>query len=260
MALIKTARTYYPQPFATSCTTAWQRRGPNVMVLVESVAFPEGGGQLPDVGLVRQGDRTAHFTDTQKVFTTKVFPKNFPPVQVGGEIHLTLDSELGPEWDDTQPIEVVIDHVRRAQLTRSHTAAHLVYIGLLEAVPGAKEGVCGCYIDIDGGRFDIKLDDHFTPEQVEVVARVASEWCGRDHPIEIEALPEEPDCRIWVSNGVRIPCGGCHLPRTGLVGQLKLQRRSKGKSMDRLYYTLLDPLPEEFLNLYEVAPVVVGQT
>lgn len=254
MSLIQTKRIYYRDPHATAHITRWEPRGPNVIALHESVAFPEGGGQLPDVGIVRQDDRTARFTDTQKRFTTKVFPANFPAVQVGGEIHITLDSALVDAWDPTRPIEVIIDRVRRAKLTRSHTAAHLVYLGLLEADPSVKERVSGCYIDVDGGRFDIRVDEHFSAEQLEVIFQTAIRWSEADYPIEIEALAGEPDCRVWVSNGVRIPCGGCHLPTTGWAGAISIQRRSKGKNLDRFYYSLLDPLPDAVLELLLAVP------
>lgn len=256
MSLMKTKRVYHAHPYATSHTTPWERRGPKVIAIAESVAFPEGGGQQPDVGIVLQGDRTARFTDTQKAFTSTVIPKDFPAVKVGGEVHLELDTEIGPEWDDRLPVQIVIDRVRRAQLTRSHTAAHLVYVGLLEVMPAAKGGIRGCQIDVDGGRFDVQVDAPFTAEQIEIVSRTVADWTGRDHAVQIETLPDDPDCRIWVCNGVRIPCGGCHLPQTGLTGRLKIQRRSKGRTMDRLYYTMQDPLPDEFLNLHKCANVV----
>jgi alanyl-tRNA synthetase len=135
-------------------------------------------------------------------------------------------------------------------VTRSHTAAHLVYLGILEALPGAASAVIGCYIEPTGGRFDLRSDT-IGPEQVERIHTVASEWQQADHRIDIESLPGEPECRIWVCNGMRIPCGGTHLPSTGLVGPLHVRRRTKGTGRERIYYTVGESLPTEVDRLYD---------
>jgi alanyl-tRNA synthetase len=250
MNVFRTEKVYYRNPYATRQRTRWARRRPGVIAVAQSVAFPEGGGQLPDRGWARQGDRVVPFRDTQKVFGRPIFRNDFPRIQVEGEVQLHLEAPLPDDFDESQPLDVLIDVPRRAKLTRSHTAAHLVYLGLLAAVPSAKEAVRSCSIDPDGGRFDLRLG-RLTAEQVEQVSQTALAWQRADHPIAIDALPGEPECRVWRSNGADIPCGGTHLPRTGLVGGLLLQRRGKGKDLERLYYALTDPLPEELVRLYE---------
>jgi alanyl-tRNA synthetase len=250
MSIFQTEKVYYRLPYATRQRTQWARREPGVIAVAHSVAFPEGGGQLPDHGELRQGGQVVPFRDTQKVFGRPVFRKDFPHIQVEGEVRLHLEAPLPDDFDESQPIDVLIDVPRRAKLTRSHTAAHLVYLGLLEAVPSAKEAVRSCSIDRDGGRFDLRLG-RLTTEQVEQVFQTALAWQQGDYPIVLDALPGEPECRLWLSNGATIPCGGTHLPRTGLVGGLRIQRRGKGKDLERLYYTLTDPLPEELLQMYQ---------
>lgn len=251
--LLNTNYLYYARPYATKCLTRWERRGPSTIAVLDSVAFPEGGGQLPDQGVVRQGNREAVFTDTQKHFTRTVFSKDFPPVEVDGEIHLSFNEEL-PNWDEDLPVEVAIDAVRRAQLTRSHTAAHLIYLGIQSVLPSVELCIRSCRIDVDTGRFDVATPERFSGEQLEIIYRTAFAWSDRDLPVFIDGVPHEPGCRVWACGGMRIPCGGCHLPRTGLVGRVSVSRRAKGKGLDRIYYKLLDPLPTELLNLYNVAP------
>ena len=89
-----------------------------------------------------------------------------------------------------------------------------------------------------------------TQGQVEEVGRIATNWQEADHLVDMEALPGEPECRIWVCYVRRIPCGGTHLERTGLVGAMSVRRRSKGKSIERVYYTLDSPTPAELLDRY----------
>jgi len=249
MERFKSLKMYYQRPYVTRHHTRWGRRIASTIALEESIAFPEGGGQLSDIGFIQQAERTVAFNNSQKVFCRCVFRPDFPGIQVEGEVQLTLESPLTAEWEESQPIEVHVDPIRRAKLTRSHTAAHLVWIGLTTIIPNTKEAVRGCYIDPEGGRFDLRTE-RLGPDQVAKVLSVATSWAQADHPINLEELAEEPDCRIWEANGVRIPCGGTHLPRTGLVGPLNLQRRSKGKDLERIYYTLTNPLPEELLKMY----------
>ena len=209
----------------------------DVIAIGRSVAFPEGGGQLGDRGTIRQGDRVVAFRDTQKSYGRLIVRPDFPTISVDTEVQLILDAPMPDGWDDRRPVEITIDPERRAALTRSHTAAHLVYIGILEVEPGASGWVKGCFIEPAAGRFDLGIA-RMSPEQIEAIRRLAGEWQEADHRIDIEELPGEPECRIWVCNGRRIPCGGTHLESTGPVGALKVSRRSKGKNVERVYYSL----------------------
>jgi alanyl-tRNA synthetase len=249
MSYFCTERLYYRDTYSIRNQSPWRRRAPNVVALERSVAFPEGGGQLGDRGQLRQGERVVTFRDTQKMFGRSIFRPDFPVIQVEGEVQLHLDEPLLEDWDESRPVEVHLDAGHRAQLTRSHTAAHLVYLGILSLDAQAREAVRGCLIEPTGGRFDLRLD-RLGEEQVERISAFASAWQEADYPIEIEALPGEPECRIWVCNGQRIPCGGTHLPRTGLVGALSVRRRSKGKNLERVYYSVSSPLPGEVLARY----------
>jgi alanyl-tRNA synthetase len=237
VTIYRTDKLYYHDQYATRNETDWARRSPGVIALARSVAFPEGGGQLGDRGSIRQGDLVATFGDTRKTFGRCFLRADFPMIHVDTEVQLVLDQPLSDDWDERRPIEVVINADRRAALTHSHTAAHLVYLGILGVEPEAAARIKGCYIEPAGGRFDLALT-RFSQDQVEEVNRIAADWQAADHHIDMEALPGEPECRIWVCNGRRIPCGGTHLERTGPVGAMSVRRRSKGSSIERVYYTL----------------------
>ena len=235
--MLTSQRLYYRWPWQTEAESAWELRGPAEIALSQSIAYPEGGGQLGDTGVVLQGGIQVRFTDTQKVFGRTVFRKDFPAIQVEGEVRLFLTEAVPSTWNSDTPIRVIVDLERRAGLVQSHSAAHLVYIGLMKVVDELETKVIGCRVDPGSGRFDLR-DVRLSQEDLKQVSDVASDWHRADYPIVIGSLPDEPECRIWHSNGVDIPCGGLHLPRTGLVGSLTLRRKSQGKGVERIYYSL----------------------
>lgn len=249
-SLINTSKVYYNNPYATRCSTTWTRRSSTTLALNESVAFPEGGGQLGDIGIVRQRETILQFVDTQKIGGKPVVRTDFPSINVGGEVALTLSDPGLEAFDENETVEVVIDTQRRAELTRSHTAAHLIWVGMMQTIENLHGIVRGCYIEPSGGRFDLQIEE-LTDDQIMEIAAIAQEWQLANHEINMEALADEPECRFWICNNVRIPCGGTHLSCTGLVGSMGVQRRSKGKNLKRVYYTLSEPAPAALLALYE---------
>lgn len=238
MATLETTKLYYDRPNDYSNSSHWIERGPKTIAIYESIAYPEGGGQLGDQGVVVQGDLRKPFVDTQKHGGQQSTEPRFQSIKVGSEVRLTLDGDANV-FDPDLPVTIEIDRKRRDQLTRSHTAAHLLYLAILDLKPEAKDAVRGCYISPEGGRFDF-ADQRFTAENIAHCLDFSDRWVNADHPIQVIALERESECRIWVCNGKEIPCGGTHLPSTGGVGSLQLKRKSKGRGIERIYYTLID--------------------
>lgn len=249
MSLLVTKKVYYDNYYKTCHSTKWQRREGAVIAIDESIAFAEGGGQLGDKGRIRQGAQVAVFMDTQKYLGRHISRQDFPSILVENEIRLILEAPLDLTWDDTSPIVVEIDADYRAAISVSHTAAHLVYLGLLEVLGDVKSSVCGCHIEPSGGRFDLR-HPALSVEQLTSVVEFVDSWRAADFAATLEALPGEPECLVWSANAVRIPCGGTHVPRTGLVGPMTVRRRTKGKGIERIYYSIVDAVPSEFRDMY----------
>lgn len=212
--------------------------------LDRTVAFAEGGGQEGDHGIIRTSTgRELRFVDTQKRLGHPLMLKDFPVVNVNCIVDHIVNPDDANMLEDLTIGEVVrveIDVVRRASLTLSHTASHLVYMAAEQVRPDAVKYTKGCHIKTDSARFDFATSERFTHEQVAEIARRASVLAEADHTIRLYAHPDEPEAIYWECAGEVIPCGGTHLDRTGPVGQILLRRKSLGRGLERLTLTFPD--------------------
>jgi Ser-tRNA(Ala) deacylase AlaX len=249
----KSQKLYHQLPRVTAAPTQWERRGPNLIAIETSIAYAEAGGQLADRGVISQNGKKVTFLDTQKAGLGRcIIRQDFPILHADQEIQLRLAEDLGPEWDELRPIDVQIDVPNRAALSRSHTAAHLLFIAAQQKFGELAGRVKGCRIESDKGRFDLIIQKT-DPNTLSELAAVVHQWVEADYAIQLRFLPDEPECRHWLANGIRIPCGGTHLESTRPVGRVSISRRSKGPHLERLAYQLHDPLPPEVVAYYDSA-------
>ena len=232
-----TEKLYYLNTDLLSADTSWRKDEDRTKIILDkSPAFPEGGGQIGDVGVIEQNGASISFVDTQKAGHGRmIIRQDFPTISVDHQVSLTLGENLPETFSITEPITVKVDPIRRAATTRSHTAAHLVWLALTERFGNLYPVVKGCHIVEAGGRFDL-LIERPTDQDLRDAEAFIRDWVAKDYPIEMRVLPDEPECRIWVSNGKEIPCGGTHLSSCGGVGPLSLRVKSKGKSGFRVVY------------------------
>ncbi len=210
-----------------------------------TIAFPEGGGQEGDIGtLTTQDGAVLHFCDTKKHYGTPLFLSNFPTINVDTVVYHLIDEGDQPllaSLAPGDPVVVEIDVTRRARLTLSHTASHLVYMAIEQVRPDAIPNIRGCHIKEDSARFDFGVADRFQAEELEQIGAIASRLVERDLPIQVYPHPEEPEALYWECDGVVIPCGGTHLTETGAVGPLELRRRNMGKGIERILIAFPNP-------------------
>ncbi|MDR7556149.1 MAG: threonine--tRNA ligase [Armatimonadota bacterium] len=124
-----------------------------------------------------------------------------------------------------------------------HSTAHLLAQAVKQLFPHAKLAI-GPPID-DGFYYDFDIGRPFSPEDLERIEARMRELAAADQPIEriemprdeaarrfeqdgevykLELLAEIPDARVsfYRQDGFQDMCRGPHLPRTGLIGAVKL--------------------------------------
>ncbi|BBH54243.1 alanyl-tRNA editing protein [Fluviispira sanaruensis] len=247
----KTEKLFYQFPYGKRAKTQFEKREGNTIALARSIAYPEGGGQLGDKGVVKYQAITLPFIDTQKSvgMGRSVVRKDFPLINVEGEVRLTLAQENFDLLPDSGEIEVEIDLKNRCELTISHTISHVVYMGMTELRNAVPETTFGCLIGNEGGRFDVGVEK-FLEDDVKFIKLFVENSIQNKDKVEIVEIPGEPECRIWQMNGISIPCGGTHLEALYDVGDIHIKRKGKSKGIERIYFEIknvnLTPLLARF--------------
>ena len=238
-----TRKLYYEDPLLGSCSATVEAVGHEGIKLDQTVAFPEGGGQKGDGGtlvVARTGQRIT-FTDTQKGPGRLLLIKDFPSIQIENPIyHVIYETELA-KFRVGDEVQVFLDINRRAKLTISHTASHLLFIGVGEVKAEALDNVKGCSITEDYARFDFGVSMRFTPEELLQIQEIANTYVNRNLPVRLYSHADEPEAWYWECNGKVIPCGGTHLKETGNVGPLQVKRKNLGKGLERISVTFSNP-------------------
>lgn len=233
-----TRKRYYEDPYLARCEAVVVRRGEDYLELDATVAYPEGGGQESDRGVIHLPDGEAiRFIEAKRMYGHAPRLEGFPDIEVEGVIWHVIQPEdraAAATIAAGTAVEVEIDLERRARLTLSHSAAHLVYLGIARYRPDAIAGLFGCHIKPDGARFDFRVEERFTPDVVQSIEAFANALVSRTAAIRVETHPQHPDARIWCCEDARIPCGGTHLRATDAVGQMRVRRKCLGSGKERL--------------------------
>ena len=143
-----------------------------------------------------------------------------------------------------QVVTVNIDIVRRARLSLSHTASHMVYLGVSKVSPDAVNDTIGCHIKVGGARFDFSINDRITSEERQRVADIANGFVHRESSIPVSSYPDAPDACLWHAESKTMQCGGTHLDHASPVGLLHIKRKAIGTGKERISCALPHARPE----------------
>jgi alanyl-tRNA synthetase len=233
-----TDKLYYSDTFLSQTKSRISKIGSDYIELGATVAYPEGGGQESDVGTLTLSDGSAiRFIHARKMYGQRVKIPDFPDIQTGGVVeHVIHPDHLHhlAQLKNGDEVRIDIDTQRRAQLSLSHTASHLLYLGVCKIRPDAVAWTLGCHIRPDGARFDFGVSQRFTPEEVEAIERIANDFVARGNAVLTFAHPEYVDARYWQCEGNVIPCGGTHIDNTAAIGRIAVRRKSMGSGKERL--------------------------
>jgi alanyl-tRNA synthetase len=212
--------------------------GSDYIELDATIAYPEGGGQESDVGtLVLPDGNTARFVHVRKVYGQRANLTDFPDIQIGGVVEHVIhpmDVEHLKNLKTGEEVRISIDAMRRAQLSLSHTASHLLYMGVAKIRPDAVAWTLGCHIRPDGARFDFSVDKRISPDEVEAIEEIANGFVARGCEVLTYAHPDHLDARYWQCESNTMPCGGTHIRNTSPIGRMVVRRKSMGSGKERL--------------------------
>lgn len=245
-----TEKLYLTHPFATSCEATIEAidESKSAIGLDRTVAFPEGGGQAADSGFIKVTDLIIPFFDVYKLPGRIIFIKDFPTITVDNFIFHKVPPEALPNLRIGMKIMVSIDIERRAKTAIYHSAAHLVFLAVGSVRPDAISSVKGCSIKENSARFDFAVKERFSEENLLNITHIANQYVEKDMPIEVFPHDQEKEAWYWRCNNETIPCGGTHIPRTGLIGHITVKRRRMAKDLERILIEV--PSIRIPLNLY----------
>lgn len=225
----ETTRKYYEDPnLAEFSTTVLGIFEPNIVLLEETIFYPEGGGQPSDKGTIeRENGENLSVTNVinYKNRILHFVEGNLP--KVGEKVKLRVDME------------------RRWALRRAHTATHIVNWASRNIL-GAHVWQHGAQKDVNESRLDITHYEGLSEEEVEKIEKLANELVLKDIPVRIEYLMRTEAERKYgfrIYQGGVVPareirvvsvgnyeveaCGGLHVESTGQIGLIKITRVEK---------------------------------
>ena len=226
----------------TSFTATVTEATPDHIVLDGTYFYPEGGGQPADTGRIEWEGGHARVGHVRKDH---------------GDIHHVVGSMTGSPPKEGTTVEGQVDSQRRAQLTRMHTAQHVVSRVVLDEY-GAT--TAGNQVHADRSRIDFEPVS-FDESDVERIERLSNEAIERDLPVTKENRPREaverevdegralleliPDSVdplrvVEIEAFDMCPCGGTHVDSLGDIGRVSIvERTSKGADTERIEFELV---------------------
>ncbi|MBQ6000553.1 MAG: alanine--tRNA ligase [Clostridia bacterium] len=194
-----------------------------IVITDQTVFYPEGGGQVGDVG-VMEGE---HFKGA--VVGTHKLPD-------GKILHQVAVEEGFLELGDK--LSLTIDYARRMDATRNHTATHLLNMAL-RRVLGDHVTQAGSLVEPGRIRFDFTHFEAMTDEQLAEVESIVNEAIFSATQTNISNMPLAEAKKLGaiadfgekygeIVRVVDIPglttdlCGGCHLKNTSEAGLFKI--------------------------------------
>ncbi|MDD9912461.1 MAG: alanine--tRNA ligase [Alphaproteobacteria bacterium] len=202
-----------------------------IVVVNQTPFYGESGGQVGDTGTISWQDGQAKVTNTTKVLDG-VFLHHIEVTKgilnVGENLTLKVDVE------------------RRAQITRNHSATHLLHAAL-QNILGDHVFQKGSLQDADKTRFDISHPKAITAEQQAEIEAYVNKAIWQNLPVETRVMGKEEALELGAmalfgekyGDEVRVVtmgedktmvsvelCGGTHVSNTGEIGLFKIASES----------------------------------
>ncbi len=198
--------------------------GERVQVILDRTPFyAESGGQAADQGMIFGSGFELRVHDVQKAPNGQ--PLHHCEVVFGEAVNGAA-------------VTASIDAKLRTDITKNHTATHLLHKALREVL-GDHVAQAGSLVQSERLRFDFSHHGSISKEQIDRVEYLVNEQIWHDEAVQIEEmeLNEAKDLGAMAlfgekyGNVVRVVragdysvelCGGCHVQRTGQINLFKL--------------------------------------
>ncbi|MGH7681497.1 MAG: alanine--tRNA ligase, partial [Candidatus Eiseniibacteriota bacterium] len=227
---------------------SWRERagdGPREVELTldRTPFYPEGGGQVGDVGWITSaagGAGTAGSAAGGPAGAAGTGGTRLRVLDTYREGDAILHrAEVVAGTPGAGPYTAEVDAVTRAATQRNHTATHLLHAALRRNL-GTHLKQAGSLVAPDRLRFDFSHGKPLTSDEVHAIEREVNEKILADLPVrtEITSLKEaqaqgamalfgekygDRVRQVSVGEYSRELCGGCHVGRTGEIGYLRVE-------------------------------------
>ena len=207
-------------------TACVPRKGGYAVTLDQTVFFPEGGGQLSDVGILKADDSYWQVTHV---------------AEKDGEVYHEV-AEAIPEG--TQ-VEAVLDWQTRMDYMQQHCGEHLVSYAFSKLYDAHNVG-----FHMNPELVTIDLDKEVSWEQAMEAEKLANQHIQDDRPVTIQVVtPEEaaamnlrkfnakikgPARIVAIEGSDTCTCCGTHPPTTGMIGLVKIFKVMRHRGGTRL--------------------------
>lgn len=193
------------------------------LILDQTPFYAESGGQIADRGTITAEGLVIEVLDVQKA----------PNWQ---NLHRAVVKQGLAETGQT--VFAKIDSKNRLQITKNHSATHLLHRALKDVL-GEHVNQAGSLVEPDRLRFDFSHFGQVTEEELSKIEKIVNEKIWESLPVEImeKPLAEAKAMGAMALFGekygeiVRVVkmgeysielCGGCHVPNTSAIGLFKL--------------------------------------
>ena len=199
----------------------------NQICLENTLFYPEGGGQLSDIGIIEWDDNKSQMINAKKI---------------GNVVVHSLEGPLPPVGT---VITGVVDDLHRSGLSRHHTATHLIGAAARKIL-GTHVWQAGASKSPDKARLDITHHKRISREVIERIEAHVNELIIEDYPINTNfysreeadskygdtlyqgGAPKYRDVRVVEIPGIDAQaCAGTHVSSTSLVVAVKVLRTER---------------------------------
>ncbi|XDD51201.1 alanine--tRNA ligase [Leptospira sp. WS92.C1] len=221
------------------------------VVLNQTPFYPEGGGQVGDIGFLRQGKNVFKVLDTQK--------ENDSIIHFG--------EVLSGEFTTGQELDAEVEQTRRERLRFHHSGTHLLN-GALRNLLGDHVLQKGSIVSPEYLRFDFSHSSALTNEEIRKIESWVNESIRKDFLVETKelAIDEAKKTGAVATFGekygekVRVVqmgdasvefCGGTHVSHTGEIGYFFIKKESSPGAGNRRIEGVCGPaVIETFQNRF----------
>jgi len=225
------------------------------IVLKETPFYAESGGQVGDKGKIYSDDFEFEVKDTQKYAESIIHIG-----QVIKDNRNIIEKTVGANW----PVTAEIDHARRADIQRNHTATHLLHKAL-RMVLGDHIYQSGSAVHSDRFRFDFSHFKAMTPDEIAEVEQIVNVKIKDDLPVSWKEYPFDEAKKMGAmalfgekyGDTVRVVksgdfsmelCGGTHVSHTADIGRFFIISESAIAAGVRRIEAITGTKAEEFFR------------
>ncbi|MFC4258771.1 alanine--tRNA ligase [Marinobacter lacisalsi] len=199
-----------------------------IIVLARTPFYAESGGQVGDTGLLTWSGGRFQVNDTRKE----------------GDNHLHIGTVVEGEFTAGQEVDARIDHKRREDTKKNHSATHLMHAALRNVL-GEHVSQKGSLVDPDKLRFDFSHFEPLTDDQLREIEHQVNEQILANTPVQTDLMDMDSAMEKGAmalfgekyGDTVRVLsmgaddysvelCGGTHVARTGDIGLFRITSES----------------------------------